>query len=243
MVGVRIYTFKWPSYLSAFFVGLLVFYLGYTYQIGLKQAQVYPVVSWQVINQKIVIDPGHGGVDPGAQGPGGTLEKDVNLAISMHLAEYLRQAGADVVMVREDDRDLSHSEHGYSKRKREDLIARVQLVNDVEPIILVSIHANSFPSDQWSGAQTFYRAGSEEGEKLAKAIQKSLTNIMGNTDRKAKSIDSYLLNNIAATGVLVEVGFLSNPQEEKKLADEAYQKKLAWAIFNGIANFINQTNQ
>lgn len=241
MVKIWIHTFRWPSYLSAFLVGIFIFYLGFTYHNGIKIENNWadiPAVSWATINQKIIIDAGHGGVDPGAVGPGGTLEKDITLAISLQLAEILQQSGAEVIMIREDDRDYSTSEKGFSKKKREDLSARAKLVNEAEAQLLISVHVNSFPSAQWSGAQTFYKQDCAEAKELAKSIQDSMIKIMGNTTRKEKPIDSFLLNKIETTGVIVEVGFISNPQEEKNLTNTSYQKQLAWAIFNGISNYL-----
>ncbi|MDW7673409.1 MAG: N-acetylmuramoyl-L-alanine amidase CwlD [Bacillota bacterium] len=236
---VRIYTFKWPSYLSAFLVGLVILYLGVIYHGGLAQKDVYQASSWTVINQKIIIDAGHGGVDPGAQGASGALEKDITLAVALQLRKFLQQAGAEVIMIREDDRDLSTSPKGYSLKKNEDLRERAKVINESEADVLVSIHVNSIPSDQWSGAQTFYNPKSEAGEELAQTIQKSIITIMDNTTRKEQSIDSYLLNKTAETpGAIVEIGFISNPKEEKLLLDRAYQERLAWSIFNGISSYL-----
>jgi N-acetylmuramoyl-L-alanine amidase len=237
-VSVRIYTFKWPSYLSALLVGLLILYLGAAYHTGLREKQVYEVMSWTTLSQRIIIDPGHGGMDPGAIGPGGALEKEINLQVALQLAKILRQAGAEVMLIRENDRDFSTSPKGYAQKKQEDLKARVEMINQAGGDMLISIHANSFPTDKWSGGKTFYERSSPEGKELAKAIQQSLNNIMGNTDRKEKPIDAYLLNKTDTLGVIVEVGFISNPQEEKLLQNTAYQEKLAWAIYNGIAKYL-----
>jgi len=237
-VSVRIYTFKWPSYLSALLVGLLILYLGASYHTGLREKQVYEVMSWTILSQRIIIDPGHGGMDPGAIGPGGGLEKDINLQVALELAKILRQTGAEVMLTRENDRDFSTSPQGHAQRKQEDLKARAEIINKAGGDMLISIHVNSFPSDKWSGAKTFYERSSPEGKELAKAIQQSLSNIMGNTHREEKPIDAYLLNKTDMLGVIVEVGFISNPQEEKLLQDTAYQEKLAWAIYNGIAKYL-----
>jgi N-acetylmuramoyl-L-alanine amidase len=237
-VSVRIYTFKWPSYLSALLVGLLILYLGAAYHAGTEVKQVDEAMSWTTLNQRIIIDPGHGGVDPGAAGPGGALEKDINLQVALKLAKFLRQAGAEVRLIREDDRDFSTSPKGFAQKKQEDLKARAEMINQAGGDILISIHTNSFPADKWSGAQTFYERSSLEGKELARLIQQFLSNIAGSNNRKEKPIDAYLLKKTDTLGVIVEVGFISNPREEKLLQDAAYQEKLAGAIYNGIAKFL-----
>lgn len=240
---VWIYTFKWPSYLSAFLLGAVIVYVGYLYHEGLSIEYVsQPAISFSLIDKKVIIDPGHGGVDPGAEGPGGAMEKDITLAVSHRLNYFLQQGGADVMMIREDDRDWSTSPKGYSVKKREDLKHRVEMIEESSADILVSIHVNAFPSAKWSGSQTFYYSDSEDSKELAEIIQQALVDNMGNTTRKAKPIDSYLLRNTSPVGTIVEVGFISNPEEEELMTDPEYQEKLAWAIYKGIINYLNEQN-
>ncbi|MGF7184893.1 N-acetylmuramoyl-L-alanine amidase [Desulfitispora alkaliphila] len=242
---VWIYTFKWPSYLSALFLGMIIVSIGYVYHQGHISEQVAheEAFSFVIAEKVVVIDPGHGGADPGAGGSHGAVEKDITLDISLKLRRYLEQGGAKVIMIREDDRDLSTSEKGYSKKKREDLKNRVKMIKEANPDILVSIHVNSFPSNKWSGAQTFYNGNSEESKLFAEEIQQSLIDTMGNTTRKAKPIDAYILRNSDTTGALVEVGFISNPQEAKLMMDLEYQDKLALAIYEGINSYFSENNE
>lgn len=192
----------------------------------------------------IIIDPGHGGVDGGADS-GDTLEKDIALKISLKLRDYLQQQGALVQMIREEDTDLaSEGTKGFSKRKTEDLIKRVKIINESEADLFVSVHLNAIPSPRWRGAQTFFFDSYQENEAVAKFIQDELRNNLGNTTRQAKAINSvYLLKSSKKPGALVEVGFLSNPDEKTLLVQDDYQEKLAASIYTGISRyFSNEDN-
>jgi N-acetylmuramoyl-L-alanine amidase len=192
----------------------------------------------------IVLDPGHGGPDGGAVG-GEILEKEVALHIAVKLRDYLQQQGALVLLTREDDSDLAAKDtRGYSRRKVEDLKKRVQLINQSEADLFISIHLNAIPSPRWSGAQTFYYGSFIENERLAKFIQAELRRNLENTDRSAKVINTvYLLKYAKKPGALVEVGFLSNPNERELLASDHYQTKLAASIYKGILRyFSNEKN-
>jgi N-acetylmuramoyl-L-alanine amidase len=187
----------------------------------------------------IVLDPGHGGVDGGAVAKNGVVEKDVTLPISFYLRDFLQEAGALVIMTREHDTDLAEgSFHNLAQRKRDDLRKRVQLVKDSQADLLVSIHTNAYPGEKWRGAQTFYHPAYKESETLAQFIQDEIVKKLENTDRLAKKIDNiYLLENIEVPGVIVEVGFLSNPEEANLLKTDDYQRKMAQAIYQGILRF------
>lgn len=189
----------------------------------------------------IVLDPGHGGPDPGAVGRSGSLEKDIVLAIAGQLRSFLESVGAEVILTREDDRDLSGLDNGsLRQRKRLDLAARVEIGNQPGVDLFLSIHANKIPSGRWFGAQTFYfRDGHPESARLATAIQTELVRVTRRTTRVASSrIDQYLLENLLCPAATVEVGFLSNASEEAVLITDAYQTKVAWAIFMGVARYM-----
>ncbi|MGB9886582.1 MAG: N-acetylmuramoyl-L-alanine amidase [Moorellales bacterium] len=194
--------------------------------------------SWLVAGRAVVVDPGHGGVDPGAVGPAGTREKDITLAISLRLRDLLVKAGASVAMTRETDVDLGTPGKPLGARKREDLDRRIALAREHRAEIYLGIQANAFGS-RWSGAQTFYDPGSVEGRLLAEAIQAELVRILGNTNRRARPLDLYLLRNLPVpAAVIVEVGFLSNPQEERLLNDPYYQQKVAVAVYSGVVRYL-----
>ncbi len=186
----------------------------------------------------ILLDAGHGGPDGGA-GPKDALEKDIALDITLMVRDYLQEQGALVVMTRDTDTDLADSgTRGYSRRKVEDLKKRLEMINQSDNDLFVSIHLNAIPSTRWSGAQTFYAPHHKENARAAKFIQEELRENLGNTNRKAKPINSvYILKHAKKPGVLVEVGFLSNPQERANLKKESYQEKIAESIYRGINRY------
>lgn len=188
----------------------------------------------------IAIDPGHGGIDGGAvSADGEVVEKDVNLAISLYLRDFLQQAGAFVIMTREDDKDLSSPEaHRMGKRKSEDTRNRVKLINDHAPDFVVSIHLNAVPSPRWSGAQTFYYPGRKESGEMAALIQDEIKRVLENTNRHPVMTDDlFLIREVKSPAVLVETGFLSNPEEAIKLHSTEYQKAMANAIYQGFLRY------
>ena len=195
--------------------------------------------SWTLGNRVVVIDAGHGGVDPGAVGKGKVLEKDVTLAVSKRLQALVQQGGAKTIMVREDDSDLGTSQ-GLLKRKREDLAQRIQLAMDAQAEVYISIHANSFSDAKMTGAQTFYHSDSPEGKLLAQSIQQEL-NSMTNGKRVVKgNQDIYVLKKAHQAAVTVELGFLSNLEEEQLLTTPEYQQKLAIAIYQGLSVYFSK---
>ena len=192
-----------------------------------------PSWSWVLGGRTITIDAGHGGVDPGAVGANNTLEKDINLEVAKRVQLLFTQAGCNVVMIREDDRDFGTS-NKLLQRKREDLAYRIQTAMNSYADIYLSVHGNSFPDPRQYGPQVFYHPESEEGKKLAESIQASL-NKLSTKKRVAKGNQSYyILKNTDMVAVTIEVGFLSNPEEEAKLNDPDYQQQLAMAIFEGV---------
>jgi len=186
-----------------------------------------------------VIDPGHGGVDGGAHSKSGIQEKDIALNISKYLRDYLNEAGALVIMTRDKDHDLASPDtKGYSRRKAEDLQNRVSLANRSMADFFISIHLNSIPSEKWHGAQTFYYPTREENKMMAKSVQKELINTLANTDRfPLPRNDIMVLKYVEMPSIMVEVGFLSNPKESDLLNREAYQKKVAFAIYQGMLSY------
>jgi len=195
--------------------------------------------SWTLGNRVVVIDAGHGGVDPGAVGKSKVLEKDVTLAVSKRLQTLVQQSGAKTIMVREDDSDLGSSQ-GLLKRKREDLAQRIQLAMDAQAEVYISIHANSFPDARLTGAQTFYHSDSPEGKILAQAIQQELNSITNGKRVVKGNQDIYVLKKAHQAAVTVELGFLSNLEEEQLLTTPEYQEKLAIAIYQGLSTYFSK---
>ncbi|WP_227938856.1 N-acetylmuramoyl-L-alanine amidase CwlD [Alkalihalobacillus deserti] len=220
------------------------FALGVVVLLFIIQYQFVSNDSWTTWNlplsgKVIVVDPGHGGIDGGALSKSGILEKEVTLLISEQLRDYLQEAGALVLMTREDDHDLANADtRKVRQRKNEDLRRRVEIVNDSDADLFVSLHLNAIPSPKWSGAQTFYNRAMPENEELARFVQDEVRRNLENTTRQAKPIHNlFLLKNANIPGVLIEAGFLSNPTEAELLQTEKYQQKVAAAIYQGILRY------
>lgn len=197
--------------------------------------------TWQLplSGQIIILDPGHGGIDGGAVAKSGLLEKDVTLDIALELRDYLQEAGALVLMTREEDKDLADEDISIIRqRKVQDLQRRLDLVNNSGGDMFVSVHLNAIPSPKWRGAQTFYNRTIEENEYLAKFVQSEIRRNLENTNRVAKPIGNvYLIKKAEIPGVLVEVGFLSNVEEAELLGTKEYQQKVAASIYQGILRY------
>lgn len=187
----------------------------------------------------VVLDPGHGGNDPGKVGANSVKEKDVNLQIAMKTKKLLENEGVRVIMTRDKDQDLAGDlDHN---RKVQDMKARVKLINDAMPALTVSIHQNSYQDPSVKGAQVFYYSHSKEAERAAEILKQALLTVEESGTREKKAADSYyLLKKTEVPVVIVECGFLSNPEEAKRLADSAYQKELAKAVAKGILTCLNE---
>ncbi|MCD8132190.1 MAG: N-acetylmuramoyl-L-alanine amidase [Lachnospiraceae bacterium] len=187
----------------------------------------------------VVIDSGHGGIDPGNVSSDGTLEKDLNLAIALKLQAFLEANDVTVVMTRTDDSGLY--EESSSNKKVEDMKNRVALMEEAAPDLVVSIHQNSYSDSSIKGAQIFYYATSEKSRKLAEILQESLIERLDpDNTRRAKANDTYyLLKKTSFPIVIAECGFMSNPAELELLKSESYQSRAAWALCIGIMEYLN----
>ena len=218
-------------------VGIMLLGTGYVERA--IQAQAVYTMTQETKKAVVVIDAGHGGMDPGKVGINDALEKEINLSIAMRLKTLLEQNGVLVVMTRQEDKDLA-SENA-SNRKNEDLRERVKLIQETAPALMVSIHQNSYPEADVDGAQVFYYSASEEGKLLGKVVQEQLKSELddGNHRVAKANKDYYLLKKSGCPAVIVECGFLSNPKEAELLTTEEYQEKLAFAIHLGIMEYLN----
>lgn len=186
----------------------------------------------------VVIDAGHGGADPGKVGTSGSLEKDINLTIALQLKSILEQQNIQVLLTRDSDRELAGTDKGW---KLADMKERIALINEAKPDLVVSIHQNSYTTPDIRGAQCFYYTDSQRSEELASFLQQQIITTTNQTkvrEIKANS-DYYLLKKSQPPTVIVECGFLSNPEEEQMLLQPDYQRKMAWAIHLGILQFLN----
>ncbi|HKL79739.1 MAG TPA: N-acetylmuramoyl-L-alanine amidase [Mobilitalea sp.] len=190
----------------------------------------------------IVIDPGHGGRDPGKVGVNDALEKDINLKISMKLKDLLEEKDIKIIMTREEDIGL-YSETD-SNKKRADLKNRIEIINSSDAVFAISIHQNSFSEEYVKGAQVFFHGQSDKGRELALVLQEQLKEtIKDGNHRKAKSNESYyMLTRTQCPLVIVECGYLSNHTEAALLNTEDYQEKLALAISLGVLKYLKNTN-
>lgn len=189
----------------------------------------------------IVIDPGHGGEDGGASSYSGIPESRFNLEISLKLRDLFHLLGYKTIMIRKTDRSVYTSGDTISARKNSDLRERTRIVNETEDALLISIHQNTFPERKYSGAQVFY-GPKGEGQYLAEMLQTAFCSTVNpGSNRKCKKADGiYLMQHIDCTGILVECGFLSNPEEEIKLRSDSYQNKISCVIAATVAQFLTK---
>ena len=202
--------------------------------------------SWNAWNlpltgKIIVLDAGHGGFDGGANFES-IQEKEISLAVTKKIQDFLQEQGALVLLTREDDSDLaSDGTKGIRNRKREDLQNRVKVINESEADLFLSIHLNAFPSRSSSGAQTFYTNRYLENKQAAEFIQQEIIRNLENTSRQPRVIQNiYLMANATKPGALVEIGFISNAAERQNLIQESYQEKIAAAVYKGILRYFTE---
>lgn len=185
----------------------------------------------------VVIDAGHGGIDPGKVGINQVLEKDINLIIAEKVKRYLELSDVEVIMTRESEEGLYRPED--SNKKVQDMKNRVTLIDASGADLAVSIHQNSYSEEYVRGAQVFYYATSLQGKAMAEVMQRTLAETLDKENhREAKANDSYYLLKKTQTPIIIaECGFLSNSEEAQLLTQEAYQDRVAWAIHLGILRY------
>lgn len=188
----------------------------------------------------VCVDPGHGGTDPGKVGINGQLEKDINLAIAKKLKTYLEASDVTVVLTR--DKDMGLYSSGDAHKKMADMRKRCQLIEEVKPDLVISIHQNSYHEEAIRGGQVFYYKTSVRGKKLAQILQERFDYVLGDANkRQAKANDNYyLLLHVKEPIIIAECGFLSNWEEAEKLETKEYQDRLAWTLHMGIMEYLNQ---
>lgn len=227
------------QYQSAIMVVGLVFIVGICAYFKFV-TQAVQTMGLSTESKVIVIDPGHGGYDPGKVGLKGSHEKDINLAIALKLKDYLEQSGAKVVMTRTQDEDLDGLPDKFNKNS--DMRRRKEIINDSEADILISIHQNAFTQSEVRGAQVFYYNESNNAKSLAKHVQTSIKeNADVNNQRKIKSTENYYVLKVSIMpGIIIECGFLTNPEEAAALNSTEYQDKMAWSIYAGIVKYFQE---
>lgn len=187
----------------------------------------------------VIIDPGHGFPDGGAVGINGTIESEINLQISKKLKEVLEGKGISVIMTRSDDNGLSDTESSIRSSKKIDMTKRLDIMKIPQAKLFVSIHMNFFPQSSVNGLRVFYSEKHKKIKPLAEDIQEKMHKITGAKTTAVKAADKtlFLMKNPPIPAILVECGFISNIDEEKKLNDDDYQSRLAWAIADAIEKY------
>lgn len=219
--------------LLAFFSFLLLCYVARLTVSMTALVSTREVYRSSIRGKTIAIDPGHGGIDGGASDPAtGLVEKDINLDFARALKSALTRAGAKAVLTRKGDNgtlgDLSPAE---------DCDKRLKEAEAHNADVYVSIHVNSFPDSSCFGAQTFYLDGSEEGRRLALLIQEEVVRIRPENFREAATGDFYVLRNSKMPAILLEIGFITNPEDRRLMADAGFTRKMAEAVSFGIARY------
>ena len=197
----------------------------------LKYTPVNPAFNSSVFT--VLIDAGHGEPDGGAVGANGTIEKDINLAIAKKTGEVLEGKGIRVLYTREDDSGLQDDGlDTIRKMKVSDMNKRLKIMRECNADLFLSIHMNSFPKENVCGLRVFFAKNYPESKELAERIQDKISSVTGAKTYAVKTADEklFLMKNPPLPSVLVECGFITNPEEEKKLNDEKYQSINAWAM-------------
>lgn len=227
-----------------FAVALIIIIIGSIFLYRTKSSETIDASGeLQVKKIKILIDPGHGGMDQGASGDMKIAEAPINLAISEILMNFLEGSGFETEMTRYDDSGLyTELSNSIRSKKNEDLKTRVELINSSNADLVVSIHLNSFPQKQYYGAHVFYQKSNITTKLAADIIQENMKTILDNTNNRVPQVkkDIKIMDDTTVPVVLIECGFLSNIEEEKKLITNAYQEKTAWAIYAGILKYFNE---
>lgn len=229
----------WATFKFAVFTALLILCAlllhGISREIDINTAAVLDFPT-------IVIDPGHGGEDGGAVGINGCVEKELNLEVALILRDLLELSGVNVKMTRTEDIML-YDAALPGKKKIQDLKKRVKLAEEDQDSVTVSIHMNTYPSPKYSGAQVYYSPNHPESKLLAETVQQCIrANLQPQNSRRIKESTSaiYLLHNIKVPAILIECGFISNPEEVELLCDDAYRHKLALTVYSAIMEYLNK---
>lgn len=198
--------------------------------------------STPVSNHVLILDAGHGNPDGGATGADGSIESNLNLDIVLKLQKLLESSNCTVILTRSDENGIYETDCETIRQKKvSDMKKRVDIANNSNSEMFISIHMNKLEQTQYSGWQTFYKNQDENSKKIAQNIQLSLNNFLEKPNsREIKSISGiYLTKNVEIPLVIVECGFLSNNEENKLLQTDSYQNELAWSIYIGIMDYLN----
>lgn len=192
----------------------------------------------------IVLDAGHGGLDSGAVGATGVLEKDVNLSIVLALRDMFEMSGFEVVLTRDEDISIyDPGVEGIRNQKLNDMDNRLEIIQKYPDSIFLCIHQNNFTDPKYFGGQMFYNNNNPQNRTLAQIMQNKFAQLQPGNGREIKLTgeELFLLKSNKNPSLMIECGFLSNPEEEQKLSTWEYQQKVAFTIYGGVMEFIDAT--
>lgn len=192
----------------------------------------------------IVLDAGHGGLDSGAVGKNGTLEKDINLSVVLHLQQLLEMSGFDTVLTRDEDISIYDAGvEGIRNQKLSDMDNRLEIIQSYPDSVFLCIHQNNYKDPQYFGAQMFYNNNHPDNRSLAQTMQDRFAVLQEGNDREIKlsGDELFLLKNNSNPSLMIECGFLSNSEEEAKLATTEYQQQVAFTIYSGLLEHLENT--
>lgn len=192
----------------------------------------------------IVLDAGHGGLDSGAVGVTGVLEKDINLSIVLALRDMFELSGFDVVLTRDEDVSIyDPGIEGVRAQKLNDMDNRLKIIQKYPDSIFLCVHQNNYTDPQYFGGQMFYNDNNPKNRTLAQIMQNKFAQLQPENDREIKLTgeELFLLKSNKNPSLMIECGFLSNPEEEQLLSTWEYQQKVAFTIFGGVMEFIDAT--
>lgn len=246
---VNIYVIKLNMRFIIVFSMIFLLILSIVFFEGFKIIDIFNLKN--KITKTVVIDPGHGGIDGGANDTEGFLEKNMNLDIGLKLKTELEKDGYNVVMTREKDKSLEDLSSINASRYRRDLDARRCIIERANPMVFVSLHVNSnIKSREARGIQIYYYPTSENGRKLAEIIGYSINeniyrDFLEIDSRKTEILpqDYFILRETTHTGVLIETGFMTNPKDKALFENDEYKKRLAFSIKEGIINYIEDSRK
>ena len=207
-------------------------------------ARAVATVSEPSDRKCLLIDPGHGGEDGGTVGVNGVLEKDLNLSLSKVLGEILEFSGYEVVQTRKEDKLLYDRNVNYHGRKKMlDLKGRLEIAKTVEPDLFIGIHMNAFPEQKYSGLSVYYSKNQAKSKDAAEIIRTNVKNNLqpdNSRETKAASSNIYILDRITCPAILIECGFLSNPEECEKLSSYDYRRELSFVLYSSLVSFLEE---
>jgi N-acetylmuramoyl-L-alanine amidase len=212
----------------------------------LENTNTISTSSTPVTGHTITLDAGHGIPDEGAQNKDGLTESGINLKIVLKLQKLLEASNCNVILTRSDENGIYDLDSkSLREMKVSDMKNRVKIGNSSDSDLFISIHLNKIEQSKYYGWQTFYKKDSEEGKILSNLIQENLNNsIQISNKRIPQSIkDKYIIENVKVPTVIVECGFLSNPEEANLLKQDSYQEKIAWGIYAGIMDFFDNSSK